>query len=180
MLLSSFPPPTMSFASPSSSGPPSPSLSPMDSSTALVLVHDEDEDLDSPSLHFEDDPDEQYEFPAPSVPPLSQTAIFIYLLAPLLKLGALLLPNTEFSLKFGLPSLLFFGFLSAFARQIWYNLALYVRNPDFEFVILDSLVRGRRSKETLRHILRTLVRSGTRVLRILLATIYLRGESNIN
>ncbi|KAH8825143.1 hypothetical protein DL96DRAFT_165137 [Flagelloscypha sp. PMI_526] len=160
--------------SPFSSGPPSPVLSPMDRSTALVLVHDYDEPISPiPDFADEEEQDELFEFPAPSGPQLSQMVVFIYLLAPLLKLGALLLPNTEFSLKYGLPSFLFFALLSAFARQIWYNLALYVRRPDMEYVIIDALARGRR-KETFKSILSSTIRTGTRVLRLLTAAFYLR------
>jgi hypothetical protein len=156
-----------------------PFLSNIDSSTALVLVPD-DED----SIRFDftsDDDDEDFvddEFPAyqtsPSIPPLPPSAVFIYLLSPYLKLGALLLPNADNPLKYGITALAFFAILSAFVRQIWYMMGRYLKKVDMEEVILDAFARGR-GRESRREVLRAVVRSGTAFLRISLAAVYLRG-----
>jgi hypothetical protein len=60
-------------------------------------------------------------------PTLLSTIVLLYLLAPHLKLGAVDLPNSSLPLKFGLPALLLSALASAFARQIWYMLARYLR-----------------------------------------------------
>lgn len=158
----------------------SPILSNVDSSTALVLVPDDEE-----SIRFDftsDDDDEDYsddQFPAyktsPSIPPLPPTSIFIYLLSPYLKLGALLLPNVNLPLKYGILTLAFFAILSAFVRQIWYMMARYLKKVDMEEIILDAFARGR-GRERRREFLRAVIRSGTACIRISLAAVYLRGK----
>jgi hypothetical protein len=160
-----------------SSGSSSPRLTTFDSSTALILVPD-DQDSESAPFDFTDDDDDETEqqyTPQKTSTPLYPTTVFLYLLSPYLKLGALLLPNLNLPLKYGIPSLVCLALLSAFARQIWYMLARYLRKSDLEDIILDAFARGR-GKERRREILRTMVRSGTGGLRILLATVYLRRE----
>ena len=152
-------------------------ISANDSSAALVLIH-EPEDSEHP-FEFSDE-DEDYEpldihhRSASSVPALSPSTVFVYLLAPYLSLGALLLPGTVVQLKYGLGALVLFAVLSAFVRQIWYMLARYMRNLSMEAVIVDSLARGR-GKETRRSVLRGIIRLGTGFLRVVLAALYLRG-----
>lgn len=159
-----------------SSGRSSPVLSGLDSSSALILVHDEDDD--SSPFDFTDDEDDALDSPfdigRPYVQPLGPSVVFLYLLSPCLKLGAMLLPNTNLPIKYGLPPLFLFAVLSAFVRQIWYMLARYLRKADLEDIFLDVFARGR-GKERRREILRGLTRGSTGVLRILLAVIYLRG-----
>lgn len=168
---------TSSVSSSGSSRSSSPVLSGLDSSSALILVHDQEDD-NSPFDFDSDDDDEdnspQFDVRRASNPPLDPSLVFLYLLVPYLKLGAMFLPHTELPLKYSLPPLLVFAGLSAFSRQIWYMLARYLRTADLEDVILDSFARGR-GKERRRSILRGIVRSGTGGLRVLLATVYLRG-----
>jgi hypothetical protein len=162
-----------------SSRSPSPVFAGLDSSSALILVHDSD-DSNTPFDFTSDDEDDgtspRFEARRASIPPLGPSIVFMYLLSPYLKLGAFFLPHTMLPLKHGLPSFLVFAGLSAFARQIWYNLARYMRTVDLEDVILDAFARGR-GKEHRRSILRSTVRAGTSSLRVLLGAIYLRRES---
>ncbi|KAJ6462013.1 hypothetical protein C8R47DRAFT_101020 [Mycena vitilis] len=165
----------------SSSGESSPILSNFNSSTALILVHD-DEEPSSP-FDFPDDDEDVPESPEFEIrrsfsPPMAPSLVFLYLLSPYLKLGALFLPNTQLPLKFGIPPLLIFAVLSAFSRQIWYMLARYMRKADLEDIILDAFARGR-GKERQRAWLRAIVRGGTGTLRVLLAVIYLRESVHI-
>ncbi|KAJ7069753.1 hypothetical protein C8F01DRAFT_976514 [Mycena amicta] len=159
----------------SSSGESSPILSNFNSSTSLILVHDPDE----PSTTFDfpdDDPDApdspDFEIRRAWSPAMGPSLILLYLLSPYLKLGAMLLPNTELPLKYGLPSLVLFAALTAFATLLWYMLMRYMRQADLEDIVLDAFARGR-GKERLRAWLRTLVRAGTGMVRVLLAAIYL-------
>lgn len=63
-------------------------------------------------------------------PTLPSITVFLYFLALCLKLGALDLSNSSFSLKFGFPAVLLSALASAFARHIWCMLARYLRNAD--------------------------------------------------
>ncbi|TFK40871.1 hypothetical protein BDQ12DRAFT_680199 [Crucibulum laeve] len=156
----------------------------LDSSAALILVHDPHDDDDG-NIRFDfsdDDADSddsfspQFEIRKASIPPLSPTLVFLYLLTPFLKLGALFLPYTESPLKYGLSELLVFAILAALARQIWYMLARYIRKADMEEMVCDTFAR-RRGKERQRELLRTLVRAGTGSISVLLATTYLREST---
>lgn len=159
-----------------SSGESSPSLCALDSSSHLILVHDDDDDS-SPldfSLDDDDDDDAVFDIGRPYVLPLGPALVLLYLLSPFLKLGALLLPHTKVPLKFGLPAFFLFAVLAAFTRRIWYMLSRYLRKSDLEDVVLEVFAKGR-GKETARAVLRTIVRGGTGGLRVLLASLYLRG-----
>lgn len=158
----------------------SPLLSAVDSSAALILVNDEDADVNSPLDFSSDEEDDhfpqQYEVRTATVLPLSPLVVSLYLLVPYLRLGATLLPHSGGRLKYGLPSLLISAGLAGFARQVWFMLARHLRKSDMEEVILDAFARGR-GKERQRAALRTVVRTGTGILRILLAATYLHGQS---
>ena len=172
----------MSSADSDSDDPGSP-ISALDSSAALILVHDQDE---PPSpLDFTDDEDDREEDDLISpifevrrsavFPTLPSTTVFLYLLAPYLKLGAVDLPNSSLPLKFGLPALLLSALASAFARQIWYMLARYLRKADMTEILLDTFAKGR-GKERRRSLIRVLVRFGTGTISTLAAIAYLRCE----
>lgn len=161
----------------------------LDSSAALILVHDSD---DSPqdfdfSDEDDDDRDELDELVSPmfqvrssaACPPLPPSSVFLYLLAPLLKLGALNIQSTQVPLKFGLPVLFLSALASAFARQIWYMLARYLRKADMTDVLLNTFARGR-GKERQRSFLRRLVKLGTSIVSVLVAVTYLRGECTLS
>lgn len=168
-----------------SSGRHSPSHE-YDSSSALIIVSDEHGEIDHDPESFEfssddDDQENDQQFDnarTSSVPPLSSFAVFLYLLSPLVKLGALLSveQSAQLPLKVALPGLFFFACLCAFTRQVWYMLARYVRRADMEEVLLETFARGR-GKEQKRYTIRMLVRFGTAALRLLLVSVYLRGAS---
>ncbi|KAF9480718.1 hypothetical protein BDN70DRAFT_893963 [Pholiota conissans] len=180
---------TMTFSNSTSSSSGSsgtdddePALSALDSSAALILVH-EDDDGNHP-FDFSDDEEDRdddqdivsplFEARKSAVfPPMSPTLVFLYLLAPYLKLGALELPNSELPLKYGLPALLLAALASAFARQIWYMLARYLRKADLTDILLDTLAKGR-GKERQRAVIRVVVRTGTGTISTLLSVTYLR------
>jgi len=143
-------------------------------------VHDDDESSAPFEVPDDDGIPESPDFEirrsfSPAMPP---SLVFLYLLSPYLKLGAMLLPYTQLPLKYGIPPLFIFAILSAFARQIWYMLARYMRSADLEDIILDAFARGR-AKESLRSWLRTLLRGGTGMLQVLLAVIYLRESVHV-
>lgn len=178
----------------------SPLYSALDSTAALILAHDDDEDDDDDgdgdvnrplNLDFstdeDDDSDDLDDSLSPlyqingklSIPPLPPFTIFIYLLSPYLKLGALLLPYYQLPLKFGLSSILVGAVLAVVARHLLYLLARYLRKADFEEVFSNTFVsskkKGRRG-ERRGGFFKFSARLGTAVLRILLATIYLQGH----
>ena len=157
--------------------PDSPLFDGGDSTTALILVHDSEDNSNAP-FNFSSDDDEdfhtQLDIHRASNPSLSPLTVFMFLLLPYLKLGALLQPNSGLSPKFAIPALLFFGLLSLFTRQVWCKLSRYTRKSELEDVVLETLARGR-NKERRRQILRTAIRLSTGISRILLARIYLRG-----
>lgn len=125
--------------------------------------------------------------PGPSAsagPPLSSLTVFVYLLAPLLKLGALLAlappALNDLSLRAALIALVFFAGLCALARQVWYMLARYVRRADMEEVLIQTFARGigrgrNGEREKRRLYVRRAVRVCTGVVRLLLVAVYLRG-----
>ena len=163
-------------------------LNGFDSSAALILVTDvEDSSAHSASFAFSpDDGDEDLledqadlaleRLRTSSIPPLASPSAFLYLLAPYLKLGALLAPATGLPARVAVPALLLFAALSAFTRQIWYMLARYVRRADFEEILLETFARGR-GKEGRRMTLRRIVRLCVGVFRVAVAALYLRCAS---
>ena len=166
-------------------GPPD--LSALDSSAALVLLHDSEPEESNIPFSFTDDEDSDGDQASNLVspvfdmrkstvfPPLHPSLIFLYLLAPYLKLGALDLLNSRLPLTYGLLALFTSALASVFARQIWYMLARYMRKTDITEIVLDTFAR-KRSKERRRMVLRGLVRIGTSILFILVAVTYLRSE----
>ncbi|KAH0586430.1 hypothetical protein H2248_007665 [Termitomyces sp. 'cryptogamus'] len=173
---------TSSVSSSGSSRVSSPSLTPLDSSAALILVHDEETQspfhLDSDDDNEDEDSVPQFDVHRTSTPPLSPSLVFLYLLVPYLKLGAMFLPHTETPLNYGLPSLFVFALLAAFARQLLYMLSRYTRSAELEDVVLDLLARGR-GKERRRSTIRIIARAGIGGLRALLATVYLRESVHL-
>ena len=159
-----------------------------DSSAALILVADAEDgtpaggvafDFSSEDDDTEDESDLQLErLRNSAIPPLSTFSVFLYLLSPFTKLGALLLPSVALPLKLGVPAFVVFALLSAFARQIWYMLARYVRRADLEEIVLETFARGR-GKEGRRMVLRQLVRFFVGLTRVLVATLYLRCTSRL-
>jgi hypothetical protein len=161
----------------------SPRLSTLDSSTALILVPDDEDSIRFDFTSEDEDDTDPFRDASPIyktskiIPPLSPSAIFLYLLSPYLKLGTMFLPDLDLPVKYAIPVLFFFAILSAFARQIWYLMARYLRKADIEDVILETFARGR-AKERRREVLRLSIRCMTTAMRVMLATIYMRGKSS--
>lgn len=157
-----------------------------DSSAALILVPDVEDTANSTSFDFTSDEDTDDEangqaehVQASAIPPMSSITVFLYLLSPFVKLGALLLPDGGLPLKTAIPVLLFFAGLSAFTRHIWYMLARYVRRADLEEIVLETFARER-GREGRRWFLRQIIRSASTVFRILLSAMYIRGELSVS
>ena len=155
----------------------------LDSSAALILLHDSERS--NVPFDFTDDDDSDRDESSNLVspvfdmrkstvfPPLRPSLVFLYLLAPYLKLGALDLINSRLPLKYGLLALFSSALASVYSRQIWHRLARYLRKADITEVLLDTFAR-RRSKERRRMVLRGSVKAGNGILSILIAVTYLR------
>ena len=161
----------------------------LDSSAPLILLHDSEGSNNVPFDFTDDDDsdrDESSNLVSPVFdmrkstvfPPLRPSLIFLYLLAPYLKLGALDLINSRLPLKYGLLALFTSALASVYSRQIWYRLARYLRKADITEVVLDTFAR-RRNKEHRRMVLRASVKAGNGVVSILVAVTYLRCEFSL-
>lgn len=107
--------------------------------------------------------------------PLSPSRVILFLLAPSLRLGALLLPSVaSTSLVVSVPCLVFAAVLAALVRHLWLLLAHYVRRVSVEDVLCEALARVRSTRRW-KNFIRALVRSLGVLLRSLLVTIYLNG-----
>lgn len=114
-----------------------------------------------------------------TVPPLPPSKVFLYLLFPFLKLGAILaisfplpLPKDEsddkgeeFHTRLGrrkeqVLGLVGFAILAAFTRQVWYMLARYIRRADFEEIVLEAFVPGHHTSTSSRRRSRSRAREG--------------------
>lgn len=170
--------------SPALSRSPSPSSDYAQSTTALILVPDGPEhDSDDLELQLdftpEDGDDGQDDFSAPSTSQtsLSPSIVFLYLLSPFLKLGALSIPfGLSIELSYSIPALLFFAAASLFTRQVWYLLARYVRKTSAEGVVMDAFARAS-GKRLQRSVIRAVVRLVASASNVLLVGVYFRGES---
>ena len=162
-------------SSPSSSEPSSPLVG-SHSHPELVLVNDvnnpnEELDFSSDDEDFAAQPDR---FNTSVIPPLSPTLILLYLSIPYLKLGPIFLPTSDTPLSQSIPTLLICASFALFTRELWYLLARYLREMDIEEVVLDVFTRGSDETRT-RLLLRSAVRVGTFTMRVLLASVSLRG-----
>lgn len=159
----------------------SPPLSALDSTAALILVHDEEENSPLPFTDDEDERENDEELVSPLFelrrsavfPPLQPSLVFLYLLGPHLRLGALNIPYTLLPLKYGLPALLLSALATAFTRQIWYMLARYIRKASMTDVFMDTFARDR-GNERRRLAIRTVVKTSVGFLGVFLSIVYLR------
>lgn len=163
--------------------PPSPEHSALDSSAALILVHDDEEEGLEEQFDMSDDEggDDDivspvYEVKRTSIPPLPPLSVFVYLLSPYFKLGALSILSSAESIpvKYSLPALFSFTILSAFSRQLWYLLARYMRKPDVMELVCDTFAKSR-GKERQRRVIRKSVKLSTALVNSLLAIAYIHG-----
>ncbi|KAI1794966.1 hypothetical protein LXA43DRAFT_1072407 [Ganoderma leucocontextum] len=149
-----------------------------DPTAALILVPDTEEATAAFDFSSDDEDPGQADLQLErvrnsSIPPLSSVSIYLYLLAPFLKLGALLIPSLDIPLRTAAPALLLFAALSAFTRHLWYMLARYVRRMDMEEIVLETFARGR-GREGRRMALRHVVRLLVQIMRVSIAALYLR------
>jgi hypothetical protein len=148
----------------------------------LVLVHDPDSQNDHEELDFssddelsDDGPAQPDRFISTVIPPLSPTLVLLYLFVPYLKLGPIFLSINHTPLFRSIPTLLIWATFATLTRELWYLLARYLRKTDMEDVLLDVFARGT-EKTRRRLLLRIMARLGTFVMRVLLASISLRGS----
>ena len=147
----------------------------------IVLVPDDEDDIDTP-FYFSDSDEEEGEYDAAqldwlasSATPLPTVLVYLYLVSPFLGLGAMFIPDGNASRHWMIAAVCIFIVLSTFARYIWYLLSRYLRKIYLEDIIADTFAKGR-TKEHLRARLRTVVRVGDWVLKVLLAALFLRGQ----
>ena len=146
----------------------------------LVLLPDTEPqnpyDLDSDD-DIDDERDPQLEIQRLTIPPLPPSIVFLYLLSPYLKLGALYIADGTASLWSGLVALVLATSLSAFCRHLWFMLGRYLRQVTLDDILIETFVRGRARGS--KHSTSRSIISGVVVLfRILLAAIYLRGQQH--
>jgi len=146
----------------------------------IVLVPDDENDIDAPFyLSDGDEEDAEYDaaqldWLASSATPLSTILVYLYLVSPFLGLGAMFIPDGNMSHPWMIAAVCVFIVLSTFARYVWYLLARYLRKIHLEDIVADAFAKGR-TKERLRVKLHAAVRVGDWVLKVLLATLFLRG-----
>ncbi|KIN96300.1 hypothetical protein M404DRAFT_1006810 [Pisolithus tinctorius Marx 270] len=157
------------------SGPASPS--------ALILLPDTEEqdlyDLESDDDESDDECDSQLEVQRLPIPPLGNALVFLYLLSPYLRLGALYITDggDPISLRYGLLTLMFAASLSTFCRHLWFMLGRYLRKFTFEDILIEAFVRGRGQGR--QHIFaRCIISSAVALFRVLLAAMYFRDSVN--
>ena len=160
-------------------GPSSPLLN-AHSAPELVLVNDTDspsEELDfsSDDGMFDEVNAQPDRISTSVIPPLSPTLVLLYLSVPYLKLGPIFLPASDTPLSRSIPTLLLCATFAAFTRDLWYLLARYLRKMDLEDIILDVFARGSDKTRT-RLLLRIMVRVGTFITRVSMASISFRGS----
>jgi hypothetical protein len=163
----------------STTGPSSPLIG---SQPSPELVHVNDADFPNAELDFSSDDELPDDFAPPPdrfnasiIPPLSPTNVLLYLSIPYLKLGPMFLPTSDTPLSQSIPTLLICAAFATFTRELWYLLARYLRKMDIEEIVLDVFARGSDKART-RLLLRVIVRVGTFVMRVLLASVSLRGS----
>lgn len=150
-------------------------------SNLIVLIPDDEDDIDTP-FYFSDGDEEEAEYDtaqldwlASSATPLSTALVELYLVSPFLGLGGMFIPDGNKSRSWTIAAVCVFTVLSTFARYIWYLLTRYLRKIHLEDIIADAFAKGR-TKEHLRVRLRTAVRVGEWIVKVLLATLFLRGQ----
>ncbi|KAF9496532.1 hypothetical protein BDN71DRAFT_1588910 [Pleurotus eryngii] len=144
----------------------------LDSSTALILVHDEDDDLSNNSPIEDAEDGQQFEVTSrSSMASLRPSVVLLYLLSPLLKFGAMMLPNIGPPIKYTVLSIFVFATATALAQQLWYMLSRHLRKYTVEDIVPEVFARGR-GKERTREQWRRLSRFCAGAVRLLLCILY--------
>jgi hypothetical protein len=163
--------------SPPSSPTIIPGLSGTGSTSRLVLLPDTDDpDTDEELGDDSEDSPLQPAVNSLPIPPLPPSVLFLYLLSPYLRLGAIFASDFhDASFANGLVGLVVAAFLSAVCRQIWFLLGRYLRASSTEDIFIHAFARRRRNRvgknELARHTF-TVIRG---LFKVLLAAMYLRG-----
>lgn len=151
------------------------------SSSALILLPDTEEqdpyDLESDDDQSNDEPDSQLEVQRLPIPPLGSALVFLYLLSPYLRLGALYITDggDPISLRYGLLTLMFAASLSAFCRHLWFMLGRYLHKFTLEDILIEAFVRGR-GQGRQHNFARCIISSAVALFRVLLAAMYFRDS----
>lgn len=160
--------------------PSSPTLATGSTSRLILLPNADTRDpLEEYTTDDEDeneDDDSQPGINQLPIPPLSPSVVFLYLLSPYLRLGAIYASDIgDTSLPYSLAGLILAASLSAFCRQIWFLLGRYLRKSSTEDILIHTFARRRRRvrKYGLARFTLTII-SG--LFRLLLAAMYLRGR----
>jgi len=163
----------------SPTSPQSPVSLPEGAAATLVLLPDTEAqnpyDLDSDD-DIGDERDPQLEIQRLSIPPLPASFVFLYLLSPYLKLGALYISDGTASLWHGLITLILAASLSAFCRHLWFMLGRYLRKVTLDDILIEAFVRGR-GRGCKHSLSRSIISGVIALFRILLAAFYMRGKS---
>ncbi|KAF8133824.1 hypothetical protein EV363DRAFT_1397236 [Boletus edulis] len=161
--------------------PASPSSLPATDSTSRLILLPNTDDNDSLEEYIADDEDNNEDNdPQPGVnqlhPPLPPSVVFLYLLSPYLRLGAIYASDIgNISLTYGLTGLVVAAALSAFCRQIWFLLGRYLRKSSTEDMLIYIFARRRR--RVLKHgLARYTFTITSGLFRLLLAAMYLRDS----
>ncbi|KAH0832090.1 hypothetical protein J3R83DRAFT_12999 [Lanmaoa asiatica] len=173
--------PRSSVDSPPSSPASVPGLSGTGSTSRLILLPNTDV-RDPLEEYTTDDEDENEDNdPQPginqlSISQLSPSVVFLYLLSPYLRLGAIYASDIgDASLTYGLAGLFVAASLSAFCRQIWFLLGRYSRKSSTEDILIHTFARRHprvRKYGLARHTF-TIINGS---FRLLLAAMYLRDS----
>lgn len=146
------------------------------STSALILVRNSEET--NRSYTFSDDGESQDGALTYPELRLAPSVVFGYFLSPCLKLGAMLVLSSQASIKVSLPALAIFSFLSIFSRQIWFLLARYVKKSEVGDIVAEAIAGGR-GKVMVRVSIRAVSRIASGLIRLLLATLYLKSAIDI-
>ena len=147
------------------------------STSRLILLPNDD--LEEYTTDDEDDTEHNDPHRAtnqPPVPPLSPSVVFLYLLSPYLRLGAIYAADIgDAPFTYGLAGLVAAASLSAFCRQIWFLLGRYLHKSSTEDIHIHMFARRhpRLRKHGLARYTFTVI-SG--LFRLLLVAMYLRGR----
>jgi hypothetical protein len=147
------------------------------SASRLILLPNDDLE----EYTTDDDDDNEDNVPQPAthqlpVPPLSPSVVFLYLLSPYLRLGAIYAADIgDIPFTYGLAGLVVAASLSAFCRQIWFLLGRYLRKSSTEDIHIH--IFARRHRRLRKHgFARYTFSVVSGLFRLLLAAMYLRGR----
>ncbi|KAH7885248.1 hypothetical protein F5I97DRAFT_1883943 [Phlebopus sp. FC_14] len=166
-----------SVDSPTSQASPS-GLSGPASGSLLVLLPDT-EARDTYEYASDDEGDEEDNLEPEtrklSIPPLPPSVVFLYLLSPYLRLGAMYIPDGNLPFNYGLATLTIAALLSAFCRHIWFLLGRYLHKDTAEDILVETFTWSRdKGRE---HVFaRRTISSIVGLFRVSLASLYLRDS----